>query len=105
MINYRFLFKCTLLIIVGAFNLQKKVSGEVPSDTSEFNLVFERNLRIDSGLTLKPRPDIVSPSYLLGEKIKGQIDDTIIVETGAQYRKLGISLSANRLVYDLVKVS
>ena len=45
----------------------------------------------------------MSPSYLLGEKIRGQIDDTIIVETGAQYRKLGISLSANRLVYDLVQ--
>ena len=40
---------------------------------------------------------------MLGKKIRGQIDDTIIVETGAQFRKLGISLSANRLVYDLVQ--
>ena len=103
MINYRFLFKCTLLIIVGAFCLQKKVLGEVYSDVSGPSVVSEHNLRLDSGLTLKLNPDIVSPSYLLGEKIRGQIDDTIIVETGAQYRKLGISLSANRLVYDLVQ--
>ena len=103
MINYRFLFKCTLIIIVGAFCLQKKVLGEVYSDVSDPGVVSEHNLRLDSGLTLKLNPDIVSPSYLLGEKIRGQIDDTIIVETGAQFRKLGISLSANRLVYDLVQ--
>ena len=103
MINYRFLFKCTLLIIVVAFNMQKKVSGEAYSDVSGLSVVSDHNLRMDSGLTLKLDPDIVSPSYLLGEKIRGQIDDTIIVETGAQFRKLGISLSANRLVYDLVK--
>ena len=103
MISYRILFKYALLIIVGAFCLQKKVSGEMYSDVSSPSFVSEHNLRLDSGLTLKLNPDIVSPSYLLGEKIRGQIDDTIIVETGAQYRKLGISLSANRLVYDLVQ--
>ena len=103
MINYRFLFKCILFIIMGAFCLQKKVLGEVHSDISDLGVVSEHNLRLDSGLTLKLNPNILSPSYLLGEKIRGQIDDTIIVETGAQYRKLGISLSANRLVYDLVQ--
>ena len=103
MINYRFLFKFTFFIIVGAFSLQEKVLGEVYSDVSDSGVVSEHNLRLDSGLTLRLNPDSVSPSYLLGEIIRGQIDDTIIVETGAQYRKLGISLSANRLVYDLVQ--
>ena len=103
MINYRFLFKCIFFIIVGAFSIQKKVFGEVYPDVTSLGVVSEHNLRLDSGLTLKLNPDILSPSYLLGEKIRGQIDDTIIVETGAQYRKLGISLSANRLVYDLVQ--
>ena len=103
MINNRFLFKCTLIIIVGAICLQKKVLGEVHTDISDPGVVSEHNLRLDSGLTLKLNPNILSPSYLLGEKIRGQIDDTIIVETGAQYRKLGISLSADRLVYDLVR--
>ena len=71
MINYRFLFKCTLLIIVVAFNMQKKVSGEAYSDVSGLSVVSDHNLRMDSGLTLKLDPDIVSPSYLLGEKISG----------------------------------
>ena len=103
MISNQFLYKFTFFIIVGACSLQEKVLGEVYSDVSDSGVVSEHNLRLDSGLTLRLNPDSVSPSYLLGEIIRGQIDDTIIVETGAQYRKLGISLSANRLVYDLVQ--
>ncbi len=48
MINYRFLFKCTLIIIVGAFCLQKKVLGEVHADISDPGVVSEHNLRLDS---------------------------------------------------------
>ena len=45
MINYRFLFKCTLIIIVGAFNMQKKVSGEVYSGVSGLSVVSDHNLK------------------------------------------------------------
>ena len=54
----------------GSFHIAKKSFGEVYSDVSGPSVFSDHNLRIDSGLTLKLNPDIVSPSYLLGKKIK-----------------------------------
>ena len=102
MITYRFFLNNIIFTIVCVFSIQKKVSGETNADNPDSILSSNFELRIDSDLTLKLSPDIIGPSYLLGEKITGQIDDKIIVENSAQYRKSGISLSADKLVYDLV---
>ena len=102
MITYRFFLNNIIFTIVCVFSIQKKVSGETNADNPDSILSSNFELRIDSDLTLKLSPDINGPSYLLGEKITGQIDDKIIVENSAQYRKSGISLSADKLVYDLV---
>ncbi|OUW06366.1 MAG: hypothetical protein CBD16_00225, partial [Betaproteobacteria bacterium TMED156] len=59
------------------------------------------HLRLDTELRLKPESSS-GPNYLSGEEIEGQIDDFIIVKKNAQLRRMGMSLKADKLNYDLV---
>ena len=59
-------------------------------------------LRLDSNLMLKSETNSV-PNYLSGDQIEGQIDDLIVVKSNAQLRRMGMSLKADKLEYDLVE--
>ena len=59
-------------------------------------------LRLDSNLSLKPETNS-GPNYLSGDEIEGQIDDLIVVNKNAQLRRMGMSLKADKLEYDLVE--
>ena len=62
-----------------------------------------QNLRLDSDLNLDTDSYTNGPSYLLGESIEGQLDDRITVKRNAHFRRLGMSLRADTLDYDLVE--
>ena len=59
-------------------------------------------LRMDSNLLLKSETNS-GPNYLSGDQIEGQIDDLIVVKKNAELRRMGMSLKADKLEYDLVE--
>ena len=59
-------------------------------------------LRLDSNLLLKSESSS-GPNYLSGDQIEGQIDDLIVVKKNVQLRRMGMSLKADKLEYDLVE--
>ena len=91
------------LFLLGAIVHNEKVFAS-PDETSGTLLGRSANyLRLDSSLTLELGNGLDSPIYLLGNTIEGQIDEKISVENNAQFRKLGQSLSSDKLIYDLVE--
>ena len=63
---------------------------------------MSNGLRLDSNLLLKSETNS-GPNYLSGDQIEGQIDDLIVVKNNAQLRRMGMSLKADKLQYDLVE--
>jgi LPS-assembly protein len=95
----------TIKIILSFIVLCHSVMGH-SEDIYNFAKVIsddQIDLRFDSDLTLKLESSYAGPSYLLGDFIEGQIDDRITVKNNAQFRKLGMSLKADKLSYNLVE--
>ena len=91
------------LFLLGALVHNEKIFASPDEFSDKLSGPSANDLRLDSSLTLELGNGLDSPIYLLGNTIEGQIDEKISVENNAQFRKLGQSLSSDKLIYDLVE--
>lgn len=96
----RFFFRAGLILTSTlVFSLPNVLADDLKNISDQS---IKYSLRLDSNLKLRSESDAV-PNYLSGDEIKGQIDDSITVTNNAELRRMGMSLKADSLEYDLVE--
>ena len=88
-----------ILLIIFVFVTNYVYAGE---KKNIYNDEIFLGLKLDPRLNLEKKSNS-GPSYLSGEEIQGQIDDFIVVKKNAQLRRMGLSLKADTLKYNLVQ--